>query len=102
MSLANTMCTGLFTVAPSLGSEKNTLPPPGAAVDSGELPPHAATAIDAVRMRAPTTRKAIATPFRANPGRGNYRLVAGRAEIGRESCRERGGGTWGAVALGRA
>jgi hypothetical protein len=70
MSLANTMCTGLFTVAPFLGSEKNTLPPPGAAVDAGELPPHAATAIDAVRMKAPTTRKAIANSFQGEPWTG--------------------------------
>ena len=32
MSLAKTMCTGLFTVAPFFGSAKYTLPPPGCAV----------------------------------------------------------------------
>ena len=31
ISLPNTRCTGLFTVAPFFGSAKNTLPPPGAA-----------------------------------------------------------------------
>jgi hypothetical protein len=64
MSLPNTTCTGLFTDAPSFGSMKNTFPPPGAVEAdrfSGELPPHAATAIEAVRQRAPHTRKAIVT-----------------------------------------
>jgi hypothetical protein len=82
MSLAKTMWTGLFTIAPSLGSEKYTLGPPVDA-GAGELEVHAALAARAaVMMKAPTTRKDIAqTPFE-EPA--HYRLNTRPKESGPE------------------
>src|SRR5688572_26899637 len=92
MSLAKTMWTGLFTLAPFFGSEKNTLPPPGADCDSGVLPPQAAAAtIAAVRTRPPNTRKAIATPFE-RIRTGNYR--SGTRSVGGTGWWWVVGGSW--------